>query len=453
MRFLIPWLLLWAGAIVLPVILEGKWRELAKWLLPMIALAVLGLQFSSTSPIQKLTASSLCLLFVMKGAVLLTYSKSEIRRISMGAYTALMTVWPGMDIRGFASRRPDMDQASLPKRFNRGLVNMLVAATGLLLLASYLPALSPKAATWFGLVGLLLLVHFGVSELMTVSFRLCGYRVSPLFENPLQSQSINEFWTQRWNRPFADMNRRLFLKPLINRLGRHGGVAAVFLISGVLHELAISYPAGAGWGGPFIYFMIQAGMALLEESYRFKGRLLTWLIVLGPFPLLFHEPFRLAFIYPLLALLHALVISHSAIWYLGILLWAVGCAQVLVLAASFQVPTRLHWREELSRLSPFNRKLMWSYGFFIVFTILTFAALTFGLHNSFLRGEPAALALAGFMCLFWVVRLIVDFFYYSAEDWPKGVTLQMGHSLLNLLFVFLAAGYGGVVVAHFVGVM
>src|SRR6202007_696488 len=108
----------------------------------------------------------------------------------------------------------------------------------------------------------------------------------------------------------------------------------------------------------------------------------------------------------------------------------------------YQVPGRLHWREELPRLSPFNRKLMWTYGIFIVFSILGFAVLTLALPRSFLRGEPAAVGLASFMCLFWVFRLLFDAIYFRSEDWPPGVDLQVGHALLNALFVYLALGYG-----------
>ena len=40
-------------------------------------------------------------------------------------------------------------------------------------------------------------------------------------------------------------------------------------------------------------------------------------------------------------------------------LWLVGAAHFVILCASFQVPYRLRWKEDLRQLMPFNRKLLW----------------------------------------------------------------------------------------------
>jgi hypothetical protein len=91
---------------------------------------------------------------------------------------------------------------------------------------------------------------------------------------------------------------------------------------------------------------------------------------------------------------------------------------------------------------------MWTYGGTIVLTIVSFAVLTFALHDEMLRGDRAALALAGFIAVFWVMRLVVDAFYFRSEDWPEGPQFKIGHLLLNSLFVSLVVGYGGLVVWH-----
>ena len=40
-------------------------------------------------------------------------------------------------------------------------------------------------------------------------------------------------------------------------------------------------------------------------------------------------------------------------------LWLVGAAHLVILFASFQVPYRLGWKQDLQQLMPFNRKLLW----------------------------------------------------------------------------------------------
>ncbi len=129
-------------------------------------------------------------------------------------------------------------------------------------------------------------------------------------------------------------------------------------------------------------------------------------------------------------------------------LWAAGIGHFCVLAASFQVPARLGWKDDLKALTPFNRKLMWTYGGFTVFTITAFGALTLALHGELLRGTPAGLGLAGLIGLFWLLRVLVDLLYFSHADWPAGRFMAFGHVLLTGLFMALSATYLGLVVWH-----
>lgn len=139
---------------------------------------------------------------------------------------------------------------------------------------------------------------------------------------------------------------------------------------------------------------------------------------------------------------HAL---RSAEGIFGLALWLAGAGHFCVLIASFQVPHRLGWKEDLAKLSPFNRKLMWVYGGFTVLTIIAFGILTLALHSDILHGDRAALGLAIFIGGYWAARVLVDFTYYEHRDWPRGRAFVAGHALLTLLFLFLSATYLGVV--------
>ena len=132
-------------------------------------------------------------------------------------------------------------------------------------------------------------------------------------------------------------------------------------------------------------------------------------------------------------------------------LWAAGIGHFCVLGASFQVAARLGWKEDLKTLTPFNRKLMWTYGGFTVFTITAFGALTLALRTELLSGAPAALGLAAFIGLFWLSRVLVDFLYFSHADWPVGRFMAFGHTLLTGLFIALSATYLGLVAWHLAG--
>jgi alginate O-acetyltransferase complex protein AlgI len=202
---------------------------------------------------------------------------------------------------------------------------------------------------------------------------------------------------------------------------------------------------------PLAYFALQGILTLFESKLnlpKWAGRIWTWFWILAPLPLLFHDAFRFAFVVPLFAWAHATLVSLSLVEWVNLLLWALGIAHFLVLIASFQVPFRLRWREELPSLSSFNRKLVWTLGGFTTMSIAGFGTFTLALHNELLRGDRAAIAVAIYIVLFWCARICIDLFYYNHSDWPEGQQFLIGHALLNSLFAFLILGYSAVLAWH-----
>jgi hypothetical protein len=136
----------------------------------------------------------------------------------------------------------------------------------------------------------------------------------------------------------------------------------------------------------------------------------------------------------------------SAEQVFGIDLWLAGAGHFAILIASFQVPRRLRWKEDLKQLMPFNRKLLWVQSAFTVLTIVAFGTLTLALHSALLRGDRSALGLAAFIGIYWTARILIDAFYFSHDDWPQGKQFAIGHVLLTALFCFLAASYAALLI-------
>jgi alginate O-acetyltransferase complex protein AlgI len=213
--------------------------------------------------------------------------------LARGAWWSFVLLWPGMAPGAFAVRgRSDRPAA---RRFaRRGLRNALAGAA-LVLFARALGAhwLAPLL-----LVGLCLLVHFGLFTLLAALHRLAGRRVRPPFDAPHRSRSLGEFWAHRWNRGFAEMTALLVQRPLARRFGRGPALLLSFLASGILHEVAISLPVRAGYGLPTLYFVLHG--ALVAWLPKQHGRATALLAVLLPLPLVFHPPFVRGVIAPLL---------------------------------------------------------------------------------------------------------------------------------------------------------
>jgi alginate O-acetyltransferase complex protein AlgI len=75
--------------------------------------------------------------------------------------------------------------------------------------------------------------------------------------------------------------------------GAHAGVMAVFITSGMLHELAITLPVRCGFGLPTLYFTLHGILALLERRWgRPFGKIPALLAVILPMGLLFPRVFQ-----------------------------------------------------------------------------------------------------------------------------------------------------------------
>ena len=347
--------------------------------------------------------------------------------------------WPGVIPDCFRERQPA--QIIESGRFLAAWARMGLGAASVILLAAFAPRIPDRLLGLAGIAAILLTIHLGVCDVLPWLLRWGGFGVPLLFDRPWAAASLTEFWSRRWNLAFVEMNRRFFLRPLYRYCGKSGAPVAVFALSGVLHELALSFPAGAGWGLPLGYFLLQGVLVAIEKRFRIVNRAWTWFWLIAPSPWLFHEPFRRNLIVPLYRGLHALIAQHTAEWYLSHALYAAAICHLLVLIASFQVPARLGWRDDIPKLTRFNQKVFWVYGFYILLCIVSFAALTWRLHDEFLAGEPAARGLAGFIAVFWTVRVLVDICWYDHRDWPTGNALVTGHALVTSLFLALATVY------------
>lgn len=421
-------------------------RAALSFLIPSLVVAACAVFAHSLIPSARLALGGLTLLFAMKGASLLRLDRRMIQtsnRIGLFLYSS---VWPGIDAHPFhADPRPVIEDG---RRFGQGMICFITGALGFFVLAYYSPHLSPNLTGGIAIALMLLAVHLGISNMLTEFVRALGWPGPVLFDRPWRAHSLANFWSTRWNRPFVEMNRIFFLPWFSRRLGIRVAIFLVFLISGALHELAISYPVGAGWGGPMVYFAIQGAMTLVERRLRIRGPFWVALVVLLPTPLLFHAAFREGLILPLVNWVHQIIVSIPVTQAFSTLITLLGVAQFLVLFASFQVPTRLRWREELPRLSSLNQKLMWTYGSFIVFTIVAWGILTLTLRDDLLSGSRPGIAIATVIFCFWGLRLVTDMFYFRSSDWPQARFLPIGHALLNSLFTAIFLGYGAILGWH-----
>lgn len=118
-----------------------------------------------------------------------------------------------------------------------------------------------------------------------------------------------------------------------------------------------------------------------------------------------------------------------------------GWLHFALLTASFSVPGVLRWREELRKVEPLTRQLVLVHGAFIVFTIIAFGLISVALPGALVGGSELGFAMAAFIGLFWMCRLLVQIFYFHAEKHLTSWALRLGYRGLTVLFVFFTVVY------------
>ena len=198
-------------------------------------------------------------LFAIAKVVTITELAADRRRL----WTYLL-LWPGLDARAFCGGERPL--APERKELLRAVFN--IASGAVLLFAAMALAGTSLwyVAGWLAMISVVLILHFGCFLLLSIFWRMLGVDAQPVMRSPLSAPSLSKLWGGRWNTAFTDLMHAQVFKPIAKRFGVVAGTVAVFALSGVLHEIVITVPAGGGYGLPTAYFLLQCAGVLLEKS-------------------------------------------------------------------------------------------------------------------------------------------------------------------------------------------
>lgn len=240
-------------------------------------------------------------------------SLRDVSHIPKGRAFEFLFLWPGMDARSFVLGDKFSSSLGAGDWF-MALLKTLLGIFLFFVVPRFLPNSHLLVVGWVGMMGLIFLLHFGGFELLSLFWKAKGIRAEPLMEAPVFSCSLSEFWGKRWNRGFRELGHRFIFQPLRPFLGVGLAGFSVFLVSGLVHDLVISVPARGGYGLPTAYFVFQGlGVALERSKWGkrtgldrgIKGWLMMAIWTAVPAYFLFHPPFVLKVIVPMMQALGA----------------------------------------------------------------------------------------------------------------------------------------------------
>jgi alginate O-acetyltransferase complex protein AlgI len=128
---------------------------------------------------------------------------------------------------------PEATWTGSGKKFARGLVLVSIGLSAVFAISFLDRSWSDDAIGWLGIAALPVTIHLGLGDVLSGFAQYLGWNAGPLFDEPLKSRTLNDFWTQRWNRPFVEMDRQLLIRPIARLIGLRSAVFAVFLVSGL----------------------------------------------------------------------------------------------------------------------------------------------------------------------------------------------------------------------------
>ena len=129
-----------------------------------------------------------------------------------------------------------------------------------------------------------------------------------------------------------------------------------------------------------------------------------------------------------------MIISHDTL-LLHLRLTGVVMASLVVV--NLLVPGRFHWREELSRLSLLNRQIFQAHTVFLILTLALFAALLLTSSAALLEPTQLSRAILIGLTIFWGLRMLMQWWFYSPRIWRGPRFNTMMHYLFSVVWVYV----------------
>lgn len=240
------------------------------------------------------------------------FAASELaHRATWQRNAAYLFFWPGMNANQFLGATIAVPRPT-EREWLSAIAKTFSGAALIWFVARRMP--HPLLAAWIGMLGLILILHFGAFHLLSLIWRSAGISAQPIMQHPLQSKSLSEFWGKRWNLGFRQLSHDWIFAPLRKHFGIAFATLAAFAGSGLIHDLVISVPARGGYGLPTVYFLAQGIGVLIERSpfgtkFGLSRGVAGWLwmavFTAAPAYFLFHPWFAMRVMIPFLRAIRA----------------------------------------------------------------------------------------------------------------------------------------------------
>ncbi len=125
-----------------------------------------------------------------------------------------------------------------------------------------------------------------------------------------------------------------------------------------------------------------------------------------------------------------------------------GLAMASLVIVNLFIPSRFHWREEMSRLSLVNRQIFQVHTVFLVLTLALFSALLLTCAGELLEPTRLSRAILTGLTIFWAVRLAAQWCFYSSALWRGHRFNTFVHYVFSALWIYLTSVFAAALWAN-----
>lgn len=114
-----------------------------------------------------------------------------------------------------------------------------------------------------------------------------------------------------------------------------------------------------------------------------------------------------------------------------------GVVMASLVVVNLFVPGRFHWRDEMARLSLLNRQIFQAHSVFLVLTLALFSALLLTCGDALLEPTRLSRAVLIGLTLFWGLRMLMQWCFYSPEIWRGHRFNTVMHYVFSVIWVYM----------------
>lgn len=115
----------------------------------------------------------------------------------------------------------------------------------------------------------------------------------------------------------------------------------------------------------------------------------------------------------------------------------IGIILILLALVHVTFPKYFNWKKEFKNISLINKQIMYVHTFFIALAVFLIGYLCLTSSKKLVETELGQKMCLG-LCIFWSIRLFVQFFGYSSKLWKGKLLETIIHVLFSVLFSYLA---------------